>query len=212
MDPDYVRAKILHGYLLPFEEEIMKLQDIMFLRRKKAAISFLLVVNCFFGGIYIIIQPNIFMTIQIIWISIKFRDAIYRFAYRHYFKRKIVDLKKKPKEIRYSVAQISAFLESVLFFVKEIFQYSIEIAFQFDTPKVIFILTSLLFLAVILSYIPDFIILWAFTDFCFFLPLIIKHFTFTPPESKSHKQSKSINKEENKTEKPEIEIEHSKND
>ena len=163
----------------------MKLQDIMFLRRKKAAMSFLLVVNCFFGVLYIVIKPNVFMTFQIIWISINSRDAIFRYANRNYFRRKVVNIKKKPNEIRYSVAQISAFLESVVFFIREFFKYTIVIAFNLDMPKIIFLISSLLFLSIILSFISDFVILWAFADFCFFLPLLVKHLTFQSKHQKS---------------------------
>ena len=171
MDENEIRAKIIHGYLLPFEEEIMKLQDIMFLRRKKAAALLLFEINAAFFLLYLF-RPNTVLIAELIYVIYQSRDYFYKKINKRYFRSKIVDLKKNYKEIRYSVAEISAFIQSCIFFSKEILNYSVQIIFSFDLPKIIFVITLLASLTIIFSIIGDIVIFWILGNLFFFLPLI----------------------------------------
>jgi hypothetical protein len=176
MNDNEVRARIINGYLLPFEEELMKLQDIMFLRRKKTAAILLFNINTVFFLLYLI-RPNTVLIAELIYAIYQMRDLIFKKISKRYFRSKIVNIKKNPEEIRYSVAEISAFIESSIFLGKEMLKYSIQIVFSFDMPKIVFIATLLAALTIIFSIIGDIITLWIFANLLFFLPLICSKLT-----------------------------------
>ena len=171
MDEYVIRAKIIHGYLLPFEEEIMKLQDIMFFRRKKAAVVVLMEMNAFFLFLKLI-KANAFVLIEVIYLAYSNRSHLFYWFDNHFFRVKLYGETLDAGKFRYSVAEISAFLTALIYMTNQISRYIRNIIFGRDYTRTFFTFFVLIAISYIVNLLGDLLILWISANLFFFFPLI----------------------------------------
>lgn len=170
MDEYGIKAKLIHGYLLPFEEEIMKLQDIMFFRRKRAAIIILFEMNAFFIFLKLM-KPNAIILAEIICLSYANRDKLFYWFSDRFFRVKLYGKTIDAGKFRYSVAEISAFLCALVFMKDKIIRYTRNIIFARDFQRIFYTLFVIVLTTYIINLIGDINLLWIFANAFFFFPL-----------------------------------------
>ena len=172
--PDGFSATWFHQCLIPFEETLIPLQDVLFFRRKLLAFFILFVLNAIFGSIYYLVSSNK------LWFFLPLSLNLYALSF--------IPAGKETRDVRYSIAEISSFLATFIFFVKEIFWYSIDIAFAHEKWRIFDVFFILLLLTLTFTFIPPLIVIWLISILLFFFPLLAKTVTENPQASKSSKR------------------------
>lgn len=172
-NPKHLRAKIIHGYLLPFETHIQKAQDILLFHHPRTSILLFITINLFYLALYLFRANYITVILLSFQIYRNFND-IFLFLEKRLLSKQIYDIPKNSKRQRFTIAEVSAFLDSIVYFFTNIPHIFISTVKSKDVSSICTIFTILILVFCLFSLLGDIWILCLLTNFILLIPMFAR--------------------------------------